>query len=104
MPELDSPLSISCANLQKVPEVTFHKSFLKRIVELSTSDEVWQKEYEHSISGNPSPGITYLHRALYCENRLWVPKDESRRQEILESEHDSKVVEHIRQDKTVKLI
>jgi hypothetical protein len=49
-------------------------------------------------------GITYLHRALYYENRLWVPKDESLRQEILESEHDSKVAGHMGQDKMVELI
>jgi hypothetical protein len=56
------------------------------------------------MSGNPSPGIIYLYRALYYENRLWVPKDESLRLEILESEHDSKVVGHMGQDKMVKLI
>jgi hypothetical protein len=54
IPELDSPLTVSSAKLQKVAEVTFYKSFLKRIVELSTSDEEWQEEYKHSMSGNPS--------------------------------------------------
>jgi hypothetical protein len=56
------------------------------------------------MSGNPSPDITYLYRALYYENRHWVPKDKSLIQEILESEHDSKVAENMRQDKRVELI
>jgi hypothetical protein len=56
------------------------------------------------MSGNPSPDITYLNRVLYYENMLWVPKDESLRQGILKSEHDSKVAGYIGQDKMVKLI
>jgi hypothetical protein len=56
------------------------------------------------MSENLSPGITYLYGVLYYENRLWVPKDEFLRQEILESEHHSKVAGHMGQDKTVELI
>jgi hypothetical protein len=54
--------------------------------------------------GNPSPEITYLHGVLYYENRLWVSKDESLRQEILDSEYDSNVAGHMGEDTTVELI
>jgi len=39
---------------------------------------------------------------LYRKNRLWV--QEELVQEILESEHDTKVAGHMGQDKTIELI
>jgi hypothetical protein len=39
IPELDSSLTVFSAKLQKVPELTSYKSFLKRIVELLISNE-----------------------------------------------------------------
>jgi DnaJ-domain-containing protein 1 len=68
--ELDFPLTVSSMKLQNVSEETFHKSFLKRIMESLTSDEEWHEEYERSMSSNLSPGITYLNGALYYKNRL----------------------------------
>jgi hypothetical protein len=103
-PELDSPLIISSAKLQKIPEVRFHDTFLEKVAIAGESDQEWIEEYERGMSGNPSPGISYLHGSLYYEGRLWIPDEESLQKEILESEHDSKVAGHMGQDKTVELV
>jgi hypothetical protein len=83
-PELDSPLTISSVKLQKILEVRFHDTFPEKVAIAGESDHDWIKEYKCGMSGNQSLGISYLHRSLYYERRLWIPYEESLQKKILE--------------------
>jgi hypothetical protein len=49
-PELDSPLIISSAKWQKIPEIRFYDTFLKTVAIAGESDQEWIEEYTHGMS------------------------------------------------------
>jgi len=99
----------SSARLASLPERKWTEEFLAKVREEGKKDEAYeQAKKQEAATEEPSPKdrtVRELSREndlLYRWNLLWVPKGLV--QSITESEHDTKVAGHIRQDKTIELI
>jgi len=99
----------SSARLSSVPERRWTEGFLAKVREEGRKDEAYeQAKKQEAAMKDPSPKdrkakeLNYEDDLLYRWNLLWVPKGLV--QEIMESEHDTKVAGHMGQDKTIELI
>jgi len=85
------------------------KQFLADVREEGTKDEAYeQATKQKAVTEEPLPKdrrvkeLSYEDNLLYRRNLLWIPKGLVQR--IMESEHDTKVVGHMGQNKTIELI
>ena len=75
---------------------------MEEIQKAAAEDTVYQqaKAQEKDSGGK----LELKEELLYREGRLWVPEGRKIREQILESEHDTKVAGHMGQDKTIELV
>jgi hypothetical protein len=90
--------------LKAIPVVKLSSWLLEAVVSATHNDCAWQEEYVHAMEGNPSRNISFEDEALYYAGRMWILNDLLLRKQILETEHDSKVVGYRGQDKTIELV
>jgi hypothetical protein len=88
---------VSSACLSSIPPVKWSEEFLKMVRNAGQND----KDYREAAKQVKEP-LMVEDGILYQKMKLWVPKD--LRATFLESEHDSKIVGHFGQDKTIELI
>jgi hypothetical protein len=98
------PIAISSVKLRAIPVVKFNSWLSEAVVSTANNDAAWQEEYIQAMEGNPSPDISFEDEALYCTGRLWIPDDLPLKKQILEAEHNSKVVGNMGQNKTIELV
>jgi len=100
----------SSARLASLPARKWNEGFLQKVREEGEKDVAYQKRKKEAELEKPAPEdrkvreqtVELRDRLLYQRNLLWVPEGIVR--QVLESEHDSKVVGHMGQDKTIELI
>ena len=85
------------------------EEFLANVRKEGKEDEAYkQAKEQEAATEEPSSKdrkvkeLSCKNDLLYRRNLLWVPKGLV--QEVMESEHDTKVAGQMRQDKTIKLI
>jgi hypothetical protein len=88
---------ISSAHLSSIPPVKWSEDFLKMVRDAGQNN----KDYREVAKQVKEP-FMIEDGILYRKMKLWVPKDLI--QTVLELEHDSKIVGHFGQDKTIELI
>jgi hypothetical protein len=89
---------VSSACLSSIPPVKWSEEFLKMVRDAGQND----KDYREAAAKQVKEPFMIEDGILYRKMKLWVPKDLI--QTVLESEHDSKIVGHFGQDKTIELI
>jgi len=99
----------SSALLGLLPTRKWNKEFLAKVREEGKEDEAYeQAKKQEAVSEELVPKdrkvkeIRNEDGVLYRVNLLWVPNGLT--QQILESEHDTKIAGHMGQDKTIKLV
>jgi len=100
----------SSARLASLPARKWNEGFLQKVQEEGSKDATYQKgEKEAELEELAPKDQKVMERTvelrdglLYQRNLLWVP--EGIVQQVLESEHDTKVAGHMGQDKTIELI
>ena len=100
----------SSARLASLPPRKWSEEFLAKVEEEGKKDEAYQKAKKEAAQEKPvlkdrkvKEGILELREGLlYRGNLLWAP--EGIVQQILKSEHDTKVAGHMGQDKTIELV
>jgi hypothetical protein len=95
---------ISSAKLRWNPVVKFASELVNAVVSTANNNTQWQELYIQIMEGNLSPVILSESKACYYWCRLWIPDDLQLKNDILEAEHDSKVVGNMGQDKTIMLV
>jgi len=101
---LASTFICSSARLSSLPARNWSKEFLEKIKKEGKKDN----NYKQAMAGEPAPKdqkakkIRIENDLLFRRNLLWVPNGLI--QQIMESEHDTKVAGHMGQDKTIELI
>jgi len=112
---LSQSFLVSSARLASLPTKKWNEEFAKKVQEAARKDPVYQQAWiseKEAILGNPGSKVRKGKKEgtleirddlLYRNGRLWV-KGDSTIQEILKSEHDTKVAGHMGQDKTTELI
>jgi len=92
-----------------LPKRRWAEEFLTDVRKEGKEDEAYEKAKKQEAATDELPSkdrkvkeLGNENRVLYRKNLLWVPKGLVER--ILESEHDTKVAGHMRQDKTIELI
>ena len=87
-----------------LPARKWSKEFLEKIKEEGKKDN----NYKEAMAGKPVPKdqkakeIRIKNDLVFRRNLLWVPNGLI--QQIMESEHDTKVAGHMGQDKTIELV
>ena len=100
----------SLARLTLLPLRRWSEEFLKRIEEEGRQDEDYLKAKEEVATEDPLPkdrmakeGILEIRgEKLYRKSILWIPKGMI--QQVIKSEHDTKVAGYMGQDKMIELI
>jgi len=104
----------SSARLMSLPVRKWNPGFVEEVKKAATNDSVYsqirdQTEQESApMEAGPKDrkvkkGILEIHGGLlYRKDRLWVP--ERLVDQILRSEHDTKIAGHMGQDKTIELV
>jgi len=99
----------SSARIASLLERKWSEEFLARVKEEGKKDEAYaQAMKQEAVTEELSPKARKIkelrkeNELLYRRNQLWVPKNLV--QQIMESEHDTKVAGHMGQDKTIELI
>jgi len=99
----------SSARIVSLPESKWSEEFLTRVKEEGKKDEAYVQAMEQEVvTEELSPKNRKIkelrkeNELLYRRNLLWVPRNLV--QQIMESEHDTKVAGHMGQDKTIELI
>ena len=100
----------SSARLDSLPARKWNEGFLQKVREEGRKDVAYQQRKKEAELEERAPKdrkvkeltMESRDRLLYQRNLLWVP--EGMMQQILESEHDSRIAGHIGQDKTIELI
>jgi len=112
---LSQSFLVFAARLVSLPTKKWNKEFAKKVQEAARKDPVYQQAWiseKEAILGNPGSKVRkgkeegtleIRDDLLYRKGRLWVTGDNTI-QEILKSEHDTKVAGHMGQDKTTELI
>jgi len=99
----------SSARITSLPTRKWNEGFLKKVQKEGRKDASYQEAMEAILkeercmdrkAGNET--LEAKDKLLYRKGMLWVP--EGMVQKILESEHDTRVAEHMGQDKTIELI
>jgi len=113
--QLSQSFLVSSTRLASLPTKKWNEEFAKKIREAARKDPVYQqawKSEKEAILGNPGSKVRkgkeegtleIQDDLLYRKGRLWVTGDNTI-QEILKSEHDTKMAGHMGQDKTTELI
>jgi len=100
----------SSARLASLPARKWNEGFLQKVREEERKDAAYQKRKKEAEWEEPAPKdrkvreqtVELRNGLLYQRNLLWVP--EGIIQQVLESEHNSKVAGNMGQDKTIELI
>jgi len=99
----------SSARLASLPARKWKEEFLEEIKKEGEKDEEYKRMMEREAASEElapkdrkASDIKKENEVLYRKGLLWVPQGLIQR--ILESEHDTKVVGHMGQDKTLELI
>jgi len=95
----------SSARLASLPARGWGPEFAKKVHQEGKKDGAYQqarKEAEERTNQMDKSTLRIQDELLYRKNMLWVP--EKLIQEVMESEHDTKVAGHMGQDKTIELI
>jgi hypothetical protein len=95
---------ISGSKLHILPPITFNADLIDHVITAATEDQEWQAAYNAARDSNLTANIEYLYRALYYRGRLCIPVKDDLRKMICEVEYDSKVADHMGQDKTMEII
>jgi len=106
---LASTFICSSARLSSLPTRKWLKEFLEKVKEEGKKDNNYEQAIkQEAIAGEPAPKdqkvkeIRIEGGLVYRKNLLWIPNGLI--QQIMESEHDTKVAGHMGQDKTIELI
>ena len=105
----------SSARLASLPAQRWNEKFVEEIQKTAKEDkaykEAWKRTEEQETAGRKEQRVGRKARSealeirdgvLYRKGMLWVP--EGAVQNVLKSEHDTKVAGHMGQDKTIELI
>ena len=100
----------SSARLASLPERKWSPAFREKIQKAAEKDRQYQeaREQEEAALAEPAPKdrkvkeLEWKGGLLYRKNKLWIPEEAV--QQLMESEHDTKVAGHMGQDKTIELI
>ena len=97
----------SAARLASLPARRWNPDFEEAVRKAAISDptlqQAWKQAEQNEATESPlDRKLNIREGLLYRKNLLWVP--EGIVQQILESEHDTKVAGHMGQDKTIELI
>ena len=100
----------STARLASLSAKKWNEGFLQKVREEGRKDAAYQQRKKEAELEEPAPKDRKVKERtmesrdglLYQRNLLWVP--EGMVQQILESEHDSRIAGHMGQDKTIELI
>jgi hypothetical protein len=92
------------SKLHAVPPIKFNEDLIECIVTAAMEDQEEQDANNTAKDGNPSIHIEYLPSAFYYKGRLLILGKDDLRKMICGVEHDSKVVSHKGQDKTIKIL
>jgi len=100
----------SSARLASLPARKWNEGFLQKVREERSKDAAYQKGKQEAVLEELVPEdrkvkeqmVELRDGLLYQRNLLWVP--EGIGQQVLESEHDTRVVGHMGRDKTMGLI
>jgi len=95
--------------MASLPERKWLEEFLTKVKEEGKKDEAYAQAMkqeaateELSLKDRKVKELRKENELLYRRNLLWVPRNLV--QQIMESEHDTKVAGHMGQDKTIELI
>ena len=92
----------SSARLASLPARKWAEAFVTSIKEQSRKDSEYQRAWKTAREDPAPSSLEVKEELLYRKGRLWVP--ETLRDDILRTEHDTKIAGHMGQDKTVELI
>jgi len=99
----------SSARLASLPGKRWTEEFLAKVREEGKKDEAYEQAKEREAATEEALPKDRKVKELSCEkgllyrrNLLWVPKGLV--QQVIKSEHDTKVAGHMGQDKTIELI
>jgi len=99
---------VSAARLLSLPERRWNPNFVKEVRRAAAEDLVYQRAEKETVLGAPEDrtveeGILRIQNGmLHRKNKLWVPSELV--QQIMESEHNTKVAGDMGQDKTIELV
>jgi len=106
---LASTFICSSARLSSLPTRKWSKEFLEKVKEEGKKDNNYEQAIkQEAMAGELAPKeqrvkeIRIEGGLVYRKNLLWIPN--ALIQQIMESEHDTKVAGHMGQDKTIELI
>jgi len=106
---LASTFICSSARLSSLPTRKWSKEFLEKVKEEGKKDNNYEQAIkQEAMAGELAPKdqkvkeITIEGGLVYQKNLLWITNGLI--QQIMESEHDTKVARHMGQDKTIELI
>jgi len=106
---LASTFTCSSARLSSLPTRKWSKEFLEKVKEEGKKDKNYKQAMkQEAVAGEPAPKdqkvkeIRIEDGLVYRRNHLWISN--SLIQQIIESEHNTKVAGHMGQDKTIELI
>jgi len=94
----------SSQTVKTIPVVKFDKHTYQDVIISVQDDEDWLKAYDRVMEGKADADVILEDEVLWKKGRLWVPDTTNLRKIILQAEHDSKVADHIDQEKTIALL
>jgi len=100
---------VSSVRLSSIPNRKWAKEFQEKVKEEAIKDEDYQRGWE-AVLQELSPkaekarekNVEITGGMLYRQGKLWIPKGLV--QQVMESEHDTKVAGHMGQDKMIELV
>jgi len=105
---LTRSLIVSAARMLSLPERRWNLNFVKEVRRAAAEDPVYQQAEKERVLGaqedrTVEEGTLRIQDGMiYRRNKLWVPSELI--QQIMESEHNTKVAGHMGQDKTIELM
>jgi len=106
---LASTFTCSSARLSSLPTRKWSKEFLEKVKEEGKKDSNYEQAIkQEAMAGEPAlknqkvKEIRIEGGLVYRKNLLWIPNGVI--QQIMESEHDTKVAGQMGQDKTIELV
>jgi len=101
----NSSFICSSARLASLPTRKWNPAFQEKVREEAEKDPQYQEGKKQARSNKEGEGkeeIEIREELFYRKGKLWIPAGTV--QQILESEHETKVAGHMGQDKTIELI
>jgi len=100
----------SSARMASLPERKWSPAFREKIQKAAEKDRQYQEARKQEQAALAEPALKdrkvkeleWKGGLLYRKNKLWIPEEAL--QQLVESEHDTKVAGHMGQDKTIELI